>query len=380
MVRGKGPLGMKTFQCEYCGNQVFFENDRCVRCNSCVGYLPDARNMRAFTAPNEGGTETRIVFDGKEYQPCANWWQHKVCNWLVPVTDAQPFCESCRLNEVIPDLSVPGNLERWQKMELAKRRCLYTLQYLSLPFSGVAPNGATLRFRFLAESPSEPLVVTGHNNGLITVNISEADEDKRERRRLRLHEPYRTVVGHFRHELGHYYWDRLISFTPNLWPFRNLFGDESFDYGMALQNYYQWGPNAEAVKSTVTAYASAHPWEDWAETWAHYMHIVDMMETASAHGVGLENSKQLEMFGPLPRRTKKPLTSQTFDEVLTLWLPLTCALNTINRGMGLQDLYPFVLTAPVCEKLRFIHEVIQSLTAVKVSPEPTPTMGEYFKF
>lgn len=371
---------MKTFKCEVCGNQVFFENDQCVRCNSRVGYLPEARDMRSFTEPMEAGLATLIVHGDKEYQPCANWYQHKVCNWLVPVTDHQPFCEACRLNVVIPDLSVPGNVERWQKMELAKRRCLYTLQYLSLPFSWTDDPNANLRFRFLAESPSEPLVVTGHNNGLITVNISEADEDKRERRRIRLLEPYRTVVGHFRHELGHYYWDRLISFTPNLWPFRNLFGDESYDYGLALQNYYQWGPNAEAMKSTVTAYATSHPWEDWAETWAHYMHIVDMMETASEHGVVLEASKQMELFSPLPRRSNKPLTSLSFDELLNQWLPLTSALNTINRGMGLQDLYPFVLTSPVCDKLRFIHEVIQRATAVKTTPEQPPELGEYFQF
>ncbi len=319
--------------------------------------------MRSFAPPADGVTDLTINLNGQDYRCCANWQQHKVCNWLVPVTDNQPFCEACRLNEMIPDLSVEGNLERWQKIELAKRRCLYTLQYLSLPFAGVTESGTTLRFKFLAESPSEPLVLTGHNGGLITVNISEADEDKRERRRIKMHEPYRTMVGHFRHEIGHYYWDRLIANTPNLTAYRNLFGDESRDYGEALKTYYAQGPNAEAMKSTVTAYATAHPWEDWAETWAHYMHIVDMMETASAHGLALETPKRHELISPLPRRNKASLTTVSFDELLKQWIPLTCALNTINRGMGLQDLYPFVLTTPVCDKLRFIHEMVQNRAA-----------------
>jgi hypothetical protein len=47
-----------------------------------------------------------------------------------------------------------------------------------------------------------------------------------------------------------------------------------------------------------------------------------------------------------------------FDRILQNWLPLTYALNELNRGMGLPDLYPFVLSAPAIEKLRFVHEVL----------------------
>lgn len=345
---------MKTFQCVSCGSEVFFENDRCVRCGNWVGYCPDIKDIRAFEAPVD--EQTPVIIDNKEYRVCANWSQHKVCNWLILKADTNAFCEACRLNEMIPDLSVSGNLERWHKIEIAKRRCLYTLQQLSLPLA--SEKGGGLRFRFLAESPSEPLVMTGHNGGLITVNISEADEDKREQRRIRLREPYRTVVGHFRHELGHHYWEHLIADTPHLEMFRRLFGDETVDYGAALKTYYEQGPNPEVAKTTVTAYAAAHPWEDWAETWAHYMHIMDMMETASAYGMTLEMPRHRELMNPLPARSKGAPPSAEFDALLKRWIPLTCALNSINRGMGLQDLYPFVLTSAVCDKLRFIHEVV----------------------
>jgi len=317
--------------------------------------------MRAFIPPQDSGAgEMVVVFTEGQYRPCVNWLQHKVCNWLVSLTDNNPFCQACRMNDVIPDLTVNGNLERWRKMELGKRRCLYTLQYLSLPLPGPADTGATLRFRFLAESPSEPFVATGHDGGLITVNIAEADDDERARRRIKFREPYRTVVGHFRHELGHYYWDHLIANTAYLTAYRQVFGDETGDYEAALQSYYQNGPKPEYALNNVTAYASSHPWEDWAETWAHYMHIIDMMETASAYGLVLGAAQpQMNAGQPAGRGNLVPNLID-FEALLNQWIPLTCALNTINRGMGLQDLYPFALTLPVCSKLRFIHDVVQN--------------------
>ena len=134
-------------------------------------------------------------------------------------------------------------------------------------------------------------VKTGHENGVITVNIAEADEDEREHRRLAMHEPYRTLVGHLRHESGHFYWDRLIANSPNLIQFRELFGDETLDYEVALEAHYKQGPPAEWSERNVTAYASSHPWEDWAETWAHYLHIMDTLETAASFGVGIDPDK-----------------------------------------------------------------------------------------
>jgi len=65
-------------------------------------------------------------------------------------------------------------------------------------------------------------VLTSHCNGLITLNIAEADDAERERRRVKFHEPYRTLLGHLRHEVAHYYWDRLIANSKWLSGFSRL--------------------------------------------------------------------------------------------------------------------------------------------------------------
>lgn len=356
---------MKTFQCDNCGHEVFFENDRCVRCGFSLGYVVESGAMQAFK-PHEfkAGAPLEVEIRGNHFRGCENWRQHQVCNWLIPAHEDNAFCASCRMNILIPDLRVPGNLERWHKLELAKRRCLYTLQELCLP-TGTEEKGVPLRFRFLAESPQEPFVPTGHVNGVITVNLAEADEDERERRRIRLHEPFRTLVGHFRHELGHYYWDRLIAGSPELTSFRQLFGDETADYAAALRVYYEQGPDQEKARNTITAYASAHPWEDWAETWAHYLHIIDMMETAHTQRVTLATGADR----PTPMVRDQNGKPAEFDALLNQWMPLTRALNSINRGMGLPDLYPFVLTPGVCDKLRFVHDIVQHYRAVNADVE-----------
>ena len=299
---------------------------------------------------------------GRIYRQCANGQQFQVCNWMVTEHDTNDFCIACRLNEVIPNLTRVKNVERWAKLEIAKRLCIYTFLKLGLPIESTADSGQpSLGFRFLEDEENEP-VRTGHENGIITVNIAEADADEREHRRLTFHEPYRTLVGHLRHESGHFYWDRLIANSPNLKRFRELFGDETMDYEAALKVYYQQGPPNDWQKRTVTAYASSHPWEDWAETWAHYLHIMDTLETAGSFGVsvnpGNKASEILQKYSPIL------LNEQDFDTLLTAWIPLTCALNSINRGMGLSDLYPFVIPPAVVEKLRFIHDVIKQLKAL----------------
>ncbi len=277
---------------------------------------------------------------------------------MVPVNDSNPWCASCRLNEIIPNLADKDNLTRWRKLELAKRRCIYTFLKLGLPIEGdAAGDQKPLRFRFLKESENMP-VKTGHQDGIITLNIAEADDDEREHRRLAFHEPYRTLVGHFRHESGHFYWDRLIANSQHLKHFRELFGNETADYDGAIKNYYQQGPAKDWPERTVTAYASSHPWEDWAETWAHYLHVIDTLESAAGFGISVNNDNQAANGS-----TKISLIAfderADFDTLMQKWIPLTCALNSINRGMGLSDLYPFVIPPAVVEKLRFIHTMIR---------------------
>jgi hypothetical protein len=337
---------------------VFFQNERCVKCGEALGFLPDTLEMA--TAASKAET----------HRFCANKDQHQICNWLVPCEDENTFCPSCRLNEVIPDLTVQGNRERWQKLELAKRRCLYTYLQLRLPLEAGEKEGQNaLRFRFLGDTDSTP-VLTGHENGVITINIAEADEDERERRRLKMHEPYRTLIGHLRHETGHYYWDRLIAGSPHLPEFRELFGDETADYDAALQKYYKEGPAADWPERTVSAYASLHPWEDWAETWAHYLHLVETLDTAASFGLSLKTTgSQNEASKSMPS-PRTPRGHTDFDKLLAGWLPLTCVLNSLNRGMGIPDLYPFVITDAVTEKMRFIHNVIEKEAGKAVAIDP----------
>ena len=304
--------------------------------------------------PVRGGTDSRA------YRQCSNGTQHGLCNWLVASEDPNPLCEACRLNQIIPDLAMAGNLERWHKLEVAKRRVLYSLKDLGISPEGMAAkrNLPPLRFSFLADPANGPPVMTGHDNGLITINVAEADDPVREQRRVSLHEVYRTLLGHLRHEVAHYYWLLLIKDSQHLERFCRLFGNPSADYATALQEYYDKGPPPTWQERFVSAYASAHPAEDWAETFAHYLHILDTVETAASFGLSLhpKHPSAPAMSADLSR---VQLRAKKFDEVLTAWFPLTYALNEMNRGMGLPDVYPFVLSNPALDKLRFCHDIVQ---------------------
>jgi len=218
-----------------------------------------------------------------------------------------------------------------------------------------------MAFSFLENDPAAGQVFTGHESGLITINIAEADDPFREKMRVQMGEAYRTLLGHFRHEIGHHYWNRLIQDSPWLLRFRERFGDERADYAQAQQRHYDGGPPQDWGLRFVSAYASMHPWEDWAETWAHYLHITDTLETARAYGLALR-PKPVTDAPPQPRLAVRRLDPHSFEDLLAGWLPLTVALNNLNRSMGLPDSYPFILSDTAIEKLRFVHEVIESTT------------------
>ncbi|GHD18416.1 putative zinc-binding metallopeptidase [Tianweitania populi] len=336
---------MKLFTCPHCGQRLYFENSLCLNCKTPVAYDPHQAN---FVVAGEAGAPV-----------CTNAGECD-CNW---VAEEQPtLCLACSLNRTIPDLSVEGNRGRWAKIEMAKRRTLYTLLALKLP---VAPKAQPsdeegIAFDFLGNpigaGPGGERILTGHDNGLITLNVAEADSPEREAMRVAMGERYRTLLGHFRHELGHYYWDRLIRDDPDfLAGFRDLFGNESVDYAQALQNHYSNGAPAGWANEHISAYAASHPWEDWAECWAHYLHIVDTLEMAEAFKVPLE---RLDVpTPPIPEAT-------TFDGVLHRWIVLSEVANSINRCMGLGDLYPFVISQPVTKKLAFIDDVLKGTSGV----------------
>ena len=349
---------MKAFHCDSCASLVFFENSKCVKCDHQLGFLPDSCDLSALE-PADKGTWRPMSAASKDQtrRLCNNGQQYKVCNWMIGTDDANPLCVSCRLNQLIPDLSVAGNQDRWQRLEMAKRRVIYTILRLGLPLTALEKRPA-LRFNFVADVPGAPPITTGHANGLIVVNIAEADDAERERRRVNLHEPYRTLLGHFRHEIAHYFWDRLIADGKWLQGFRKYFGDETADYTAALKRHYAQGPPTDWQERHVSAYAASHPWEDWAETWAHYFHILDMTETAQSYGMTLApaHPAAASMISHPLNPYDLPVD---FDSVLQNWFPLTYALNAINRGMGLLDVYPFALSTPAIDKLKFIHEVVK---------------------
>jgi hypothetical protein len=353
---------MKLFECDACGQPLYFENDHCESCARRLGFMPRRGDLVALE-PADGAwslhaePERRVRF-------CANA-DRDACNWLVPAESPDSYCTACRHNRVVPDLSVERYAERWRRLEIAKRRLFYTLLRLRLPLQTRDENPEGLAFDFLSDEtetqPSAPRVLTGHDNGLITINIIEADDVERERRRGQMGEPYRTLLGHFRHEVGHYYWNVLVRDEAAIEGFRAVFGDEREDYGAALQRHYAQGAPADWQERFVSTYASAHPWEDFAETWAHYLHIVDTLETANAFGVRVR-----------PKIARAPELTATvefdahdtpdLDRLIAAWLPLTFAVNSLNRSMGQPDLYPFVLSPTVIGKIGFIHARIYEAT------------------
>ena len=350
---------MKVFHCDHCDHLVFFENTVCVSCEHRLAFLPDVLEVGSLEQVDEDHWISPLTSgQGRRYRLCRNYLETPVCNWAIDAGDANPLCESCRLTRVIPDLAVAGNVDAWYRLEVAKRRVLYSLLRLGLPREPLDSGHEGLAFEFLSDPPggAQP-VLTGHSGGVITVNIAEADDAEREARRKALGEPYRTLLGHMRHEIGHYYWFRLIDGTAHLEPFRAIFGDERQDYQTALQQHYQYGPQANWQTWFVSAYASAHPWEDWAETWAHYLHMTDTLETAADCGLSLRPSRRGEPVLPLvPMSVVEP--SGSFDRLINSWYPLTYVLNNLNRGLGLVDAYPFVLGPAAIEKLRFVHHVL----------------------
>ena len=321
-----------------------------------LGLLPDA-----------GPTQT--------YTRCGNLATPAACNWLVPIAPqeinaqgAQParlLCQACRLNRTIPDLNDtahPDNGVLWGRIELAKRRLFSSLLALRLPVASLTEDPVRgISFDLLRSPDAGPAVMTGHKAGLITLNLQEADDAVREAVRSAMREPYRTLLGHFRHEIGHYYWDRLVRGTPWMDGFHELFGDETQDYAACLRKNYLEGPPDQWWRRYVSAYASTHPWEDWAECWAHYLHMRDTIDTAVSLGLATD-SAHLEFTAYTLDTLYQPEhpEAQNFLAFLNDWTRLTTLLNEMSRSMGQPDFYPFVLPHEVIAKLHFIHLLVTS--------------------
>ena len=355
-----------------CGQLLFFDNSVCLVCGAAVAYHPELGQVTSLEPAKHSDADSELwhihgepASIRRRYSRCANLNSPALCNWLITDVRTGNLCTACALNITIPDLSHSDNADYWQACEGAKRQLVAQLIMLGLsvhnrtidPYRG-------LGFELLRWQQGEPPVMTGHKDGIITLDIMEADPAHREQLRQQMHEPYRTLLGHFRHESGHYYWDLLVRDTAWLKPCREFFGDERLNYSEALQQHYQSGPSPDWQSTYISSYAASHPWEDWAETWAHYLHMTDTLSAAEQFGIAVDTlSFRTDPFTetdledcPFQCRDKQS-TSRFLDNV-NQWVRLSSVLNVLSRSMGQPDSYPFVLTLASLRKMYMVHTVI----------------------
>jgi hypothetical protein len=368
---------MKLFHCSQCGAQVYFDNTVCGACQATLLFVPFELQMLATPAQVDAtAAAPRLVSShGVALKPCAQRSSAAQCNWAVSMFAGQTppsHCISCELTRWQSSAPMADNALRWQLAEAAKRRLLFTLLSLQVPFAPKqsATDVFGLAFEWQLPTPAAP-VITGHVNGVITLNLQEADDDHREAARVAFAEPLRSVLGHLRHELAHHLQQRFVTTPDQISGFRILFGDERADYKKALQQHYANGPPADAPQRFISGYASAHPWEDWAETCAHYLLMVDAVETASAWGLRLDATVGLAADQPSIGTPQNAAVNETLPVeqlVFGHWLPVARFLNAMARSLGSRDSYPFVIPTPVLHKLRFVQQVLQSAAITTASP------------
>ncbi|MGB5444897.1 MAG: putative zinc-binding metallopeptidase [Psychromonas sp.] len=387
---------MKTFQCN-CKDKpiLFFESSHCLACGRTVGLDDQFKQVEPYEVDETSGLFFKAAQPNIHYQKCDNNARFKICNGMVnlntfvPLADKdEVLCFACRFNETIPDLTIAEHIPLWKKMETAKRRALYTLKALPVPLRNISQDpesGISFDFttdrnvkdHFVSKLKDKETVFTGHNCGHITINLAEANEVARSHTKLAMGERYRTLLGHFRHELGHYYFDQLIANSPEKHALcKQYFGDDELDYQKALDRHYKTGAPEDWRESFISQYATMHPYEDWAETWAHYMHIIDTLETAqnfSISGSALRDAVNTAEVGKLHLPQEYYFSAQTsITHILDTWMDFSVILNSLNRSMGLDDAYPFVLTEAVRTKLSFIHHAVHNrLNLLPALPEKT---------
>lgn len=345
---------MRIFHCDRCGGIVAFSAQSCPTCGAEIGYVSDQGDLRAIVPTSDPGVfrlDRDETNDGTTMWRCLNsaWG----CNWMLPADSDDTWCRSCRLTRGRPDVGRPDAIEAWMQAEAAKRRLVHQLDELALPIEVVSESTARGLVFDLVYLPGEG-GITGHLDGVVTLDLAETDELHRDHLRRRMGEPFRTVIGHLRHEIGHFFWDRLVGQSDDLKRFRRLFGDERDDYAQAVERYYAGADGTWDRTRFVTAYAAAHPLEDWAETFAHYLHILDAIDTAVAHDL-------------VPHDRGKMLVTEavgTLDlvDILDAWRPVNTAVNAIAETLGVPAVYPFEPTGAVIDKLAFVHDQIGSHT------------------
>ncbi|HEX6944659.1 MAG TPA: putative zinc-binding metallopeptidase [Casimicrobiaceae bacterium] len=351
---------MKTFRCSSCGGIAFFDDTVCVACGHRLAFAPERRDMVALAPASDDAW--RIVGDaqGTTVRLCRNVGE-LACNQVLHPGAPPGLCNACLLTRTIPNLDRPGHREAWGRLERTKRRLLWTLQGLGLQWRSREEDpehGLVFEFLSDADLPDGERASTGHTEGHIVINADEADDAVLARQRQDLREPYRTLIGHLRHEAGHYYWNVLIRDRGREEAFRTLFGDEGVDYAESLRNYYGRERPADWREHYISEYATMHPWEDWAESFAHYLHMVDGVETGLDLAVAL--APRNEVLPALDLGGGGDVTALAFDELLRSWGGLSIALNQFNRGMGVHDAYPFAPSVAALEKIRFVDQEVRA--------------------
>ncbi len=348
---------MRLFTCDNCDQVIHFDNRQCVRCNHRLGFFAGDLSMHALESGDEANWQL-VSEPNRLVRFCANAGLD-ICNWLVD--DGNDFCIACRHNRLVPNTDTPDGVDRWRRISQAQRHLFYSLLRWNLPHPDRQqdPQGG-LVFDFLEDAVQNDgnvvPAMTGHEEGLIAIRAAEADDVTRELARTAMDEPYRTLLGHFRHETGHFVWNKLVRDRNGFDAFRAVFGDERQDYGSALQHRYANGPAPGWQESFISAYASVHPWEDFAECFAHYLHIVDTLETARGFGMAIDPRGHEEIATEVDFQ---PYRARSAEQLVSAWVPLSLAINAIQRSMGQPDSYPFVLSQPVVTKLEYLHRLIQ---------------------
>ena len=336
-----------------CGFVVFFESHVCDRCGTALGFHSPSLEFLAIE-------DRATVVDGQRWVMCAQWdWG---CNWLLDERDESARCFSCRLDRRRPAPDDTMAMEKLGETGFAKRRLLVQLMELGLPIVPFYEREGGLGFDLVSSRSSNERVIIGHANGIITIDLAETLDDHRERLRVVLGEPYRTMLGHFRHEIGHYYQQVLVSEDPLLSECRALFGDERASYADAIDRHYRLGPPDEWPASYISSYATMHPWEDFAECFAHYLHITGTLATAARGALRLDAARSAGVV-PADIVPDTSYADRSIEEMLEDWRWVSLLFNRINRSMGKDDLYPFTLVPPVVEKLAFIHRVVTGARA-----------------
>ena len=351
---------MIAFSCPRCRGFVTFEAMKCRWCKADYALHPPSETMVSVT-----DAEAAIEVDGRIWRCCAN--RHWLCNWLVTEDAGTAHCLSCALVRRRPDPDDTIAMEKLAEARTNLRRLVFQLTDLGLPITPHYEREGGLAFDLLSSYSDNEKIMIGHANGVVTIDLVETLDDYRERLRVVLGEPYRTMLGHFRHEVGHYYQNVLVESGPLIDECREIFGDERASYSDAIDRHYRLGAPEDWREHYISEYATMHPWEDFAECFAHYLHISDTLQTtASGDVVWHANPARgypLEDIVPLV-----DYRTESAERMLWDWGRAATFFNLINRSMGKTDLYPFELNAAVFTKLSFVHRVVVHAATVESAP------------